>query len=846
MRSDFACMGRLVRLFRSRTWLVGCIMPIAAVLALPCAAASGGEEHAAAERALRRAQFEAQRAEQQARRAERERARQQQELEAQARRQQQPQAGDANAQAERQRVETERRRVEAERLRAEGDRQRADSERQRGEFERQRAEEARQRSDAERLRAEFERQRVVTEQQRRETERLRQLQQAADRLRQEQQQRQTQSEDSRRQEQRSAFERLRQEQQQRQAQPEDSGRQEQRSAFERWRPDAFSNRGNPGEQRRGSEDESRQQAHWGDNDNTGDRDGRGVRRAWDRDRHTGDDENGQRNRWGSGEDGWRSRSLEDRWRERVEAWRERLKDLKESKETKPAETVQKASPNTGAVVTVAPVQLPTVKTLTPAPPATVPKQESVVESAHQTAATTSTTKKAEDTKDKAKPADNAKAGDTAKSGKGGLVVDAFAEVERRVQKELVAVGLDEAEVQSAKTLGFSVDSATALPGSGEKVFRFRVPDGMSRDAARRVLAQRLPLARFSPNQAYRIFDATAGGGPRAAAPTSSGEPANAQVPAQPERPAAPVGPLNPAPAGVTSGVVSELIQWTPELSACTRGVKVGVIDTSFDGSHPALRHLRPKSETFLEGEAPSPYDWHGTAVLSLLAGDPKSATPGLIPGAQYFLATAFRSDENGTASTDSVRLVAALAWLEKEGVEYVNMSFSGPRDALFEAAVQRMRRKGVVFVAAAGNQGPNAPPSYPAAYADVIAVTAVNSKGESYRHANRGSYIDFSAPGVDIVTALPGGGKGARTGTSFAAPFVTAMVATRLSADTRSKPELLKELGFEDLGPPGPDPIYGRGLALAPKECAAPAAALSLSTPHVTKVMAAPMGVGAR
>jgi hypothetical protein len=267
---------------------------------------------------------------------------------------------------------------------------------------------------------------------------------------------------------------------------------------------------------------------------------------------------------------------------------------------------------------------------------------------------------------------------------------------------------------------------------------------------------------------------------------------------------------------------SSLIKWHSDLRSCSKDIKVGIIDTSFDITHPAFKRLKRSSGEFLNGEAPSAHDWHGTAVLSLLGGDPASNTPGLIPDANFYLATAFKTDEAGNASTDTMRLLQALDWLDALDVRYINMSFSGPRDPLFEKAIQRMAAKGVVFVAAAGNQGPTAPPSYPAAYPQVIAVTAVNRNGENYRHANRGPYVDLSAPGVEIMTALPDNRQGFRTGTSFAAPFVTAIVATRNDlrhAAAMQKRDLLGRLNLQDLGPPGPDPIYGQGLALAPKVC---------------------------
>ncbi|MGE0025471.1 MAG: S8 family serine peptidase, partial [Hyphomicrobium sp.] len=264
-----------------------------------------------------------------------------------------------------------------------------------------------------------------------------------------------------------------------------------------------------------------------------------------------------------------------------------------------------------------------------------------------------------------------------------------------------------------------------------------------------------------------------------------------------------------------------LINWNPELSACTKDVRIGVIDTSFDLAHPAFKRLRVVRKEFIEGATPSDEDWHGTAVLSLLAGDPQSGTPGLVPDATFLLATAFRSDAQGNATTDTVRLLDALNWLDELDVDIVNLSFAGPSDSAIARTIERMSLKGIIFVAAAGNMGPAAPPSYPGAYPHVIAVTAVNRAGENYRAASRGDYIDLAAPGVDILTALPNGKQGLRTGTSFAVPFVTAILATRAASDIVDGTEdmLLERFSTRDLGQPGRDPIYGAGLVLAPETC---------------------------
>ena len=127
--------------------------------------------------------------------------------------------------------------------------------------------------------------------------------------------------------------------------------------------------------------------------------------------------------------------------------------------------------------------------------------------------------------------------------------------------------------------------------------------------------------------------------------------------------------------------------------------------------------------------------------------------------------------------------------------------------------VRELTKAGIVVVAAAGNEGPSAPPGYPAAYEEVIAVTAVDRNLAAYRYANRGDHIDLAAPGVDVWTALPDRREGPQTGTSFAVPYVTAVVAVAhgaaglrpdadpLAAKARALAELRK--GIKNLGGAG-------------------------------------------
>ena len=412
--------------------------------------------------------------------------------------------------------------------------------------------------------------------------------------------------------------------------------------------------------------------------------------------------------------------------------------------------------------------------------------------------------------------------------------DAFA---RADGTELIVTDLSLADLEIAKMRGFVARAPTVLR-PGHEVTRLRLP-GATREVAARELRTILPSVSATPNETYTIVpepEDDAGGDARTVIERNR------------------MGPAVPGPCPAETCFGPDLIAWRAALGSCARDVRVGIIDTSFDLAHPALRHVKAEQSVFLDGQLPSPSDWHGTAVLSVLAGDPSSGTPGLLPEATFLLAAAFLSDANGNASTDTVRLLAALAWLDAQGVDIVNMSFSGPQDPAVAQVISAMRKKGVLFVAAAGNMGPAASPSYPAAYSDVIAVTAVNRNGENYRHANRGDYIDVSAPGVDILIALPGAQQGTRSGTSFSAPFVTAIAAARAGGRLPYNAvvegagvALLGDLALRDLGPPGRDPIYGAGLALAPDACAPGGAAIagapSPSTPMLDARARAPLTV---
>ena len=388
-----------------------------------------------------------------------------------------------------------------------------------------------------------------------------------------------------------------------------------------------------------------------------------------------------------------------------------------------------------------------------------------------------------------------------------------------VRSEIVAAKIKPDQMQRLEDRGFKVKSVTPSGLLGSTV-TLTPPPGMDEASALDALRQEAPAAASSYNHVYRPFKTQAGvaqSGPRGVVPAG-------------------VGGCDPARCFGTS-----LIKWQPDLPGCARGLAVGMLDTGVDHAHPAFARGKLKVGDFhRDGAAPAP-PVHGTGVLSILAGAPESGTPGLIPDSQFYVADVFYAGEDGAPATDTVSLVRALDWMDKFDVRVINLSLAGPRDEVIETQIQALTAKGVVILAAAGNEGPTAPPSYPAAYKDVIAVTAVDRDQRSYRYANRGSYIDIAAPGVDIWTAVPGARAGLQTGTSFAVPFVTAAVAILYNASPRkTKAAIIEQLPTLDLGQPGRDPIYGRGLMLAPTSCRPPAKPAGEQLPEMVSDPVAP------
>jgi len=247
---------------------------------------------------------------------------------------------------------------------------------------------------------------------------------------------------------------------------------------------------------------------------------------------------------------------------------------------------------------------------------------------------------------------------------------------------------------------------------------------------------------------------------------------------------------------------------------CGRGLRVGLLDGPVDVNHPALKGQAIKQKQIFARGRTAASTRHATAVASLLVGNPAvTGLGGAISEAQLAVGVVMQQGRDDDTFSTAEDLLTGLNWLLQQPVQDVILSLGGPRNALLEVALQRVLALGVGVVAAAGNGGPGAAPSYPAAQAGVVAVTAIDSEQRVAADANRGDYIDLAAPGVDVWVADEKSGARYASGSSMAAPLVAAAMA-QLGGNPAVAAELFKKA--RDLGSPGKDPLTGWGLLQFP------------------------------
>ena len=268
--------------------------------------------------------------------------------------------------------------------------------------------------------------------------------------------------------------------------------------------------------------------------------------------------------------------------------------------------------------------------------------------------------------------------------------------------------------------------------------------------------------------------------------------------------------------GGSTAAVADPIQYAvskmrlPEAHALVKGnnIRVAVIDTTIDAQHPDLTGTVAARFDAI-GKPDKPH-FHGTGIAGVIAAHGKLM--GVAPSVQVLAIAAFTS--LGSKGS-SMAILTGLEYAGTSDADVINMSFAGPADPEMQLKIAALRRKGAVLVAAAGNAGPQSRPLYPAAYPEVIAVTATDADDRLFDKANRGTHIAVAAPGVAILAAAPGESYQMQSGTSFSAAQVSGIAALLLERNRQLDPAAIRRIltaTARDLGPAGHDDQFGAGL----------------------------------
>ncbi|MDZ5471920.1 S8 family serine peptidase [Bacillus sp. 31A1R] len=247
----------------------------------------------------------------------------------------------------------------------------------------------------------------------------------------------------------------------------------------------------------------------------------------------------------------------------------------------------------------------------------------------------------------------------------------------------------------------------------------------------------------------------------------------------------------------------------------TMGMKeviVAVIDDGIELNHSDLKdQIVFPYDVITQSRSEINQGKHGTHVAGIIAASINNqfGGSGVAPKTKIMPINVFNGEYAYTSD-----IIKGIHYALENGAKIINLSLGMPSYSKeLEEAIQNAYQKGLVIIAAAGNES-NSQFYYPAAYKEVISVSATNEQDQFASFSNFGSHIDVSAPGYNILSTLPNNQLGYMSGTSMASPMVAGAAALIWALEPHlTNLDVAKRIitAVDDLGTPGKDLYYGYG-----------------------------------
>ena len=250
------------------------------------------------------------------------------------------------------------------------------------------------------------------------------------------------------------------------------------------------------------------------------------------------------------------------------------------------------------------------------------------------------------------------------------------------------------------------------------------------------------------------------------------------------------------------------------------GVKIGIVDTGIDQTHSELSGKTVDCAAAFGGAVTNGVctddNMHGTHVAGTIAAKANNGTG--VAGVAFNSSLAICKALYTAAGTGLTSDVAnCIAWTHARGAKVISMSLGGGASTTLQNAVaaawENGGPNGSVLVAAAGNDG-NSTVNYPAGYAQVVSVAATDHNDAKASFSNTNADVEVAAPGVSVLSTIPGGQYAELSGTSMATPHASGVAGVLwqlFPADTAAGIRSRLSSAVDDLGPAGRDPSFGFG-----------------------------------